>query len=492
MTATELRASLLTDAELSLRPGSGDPELVALTADSRSVRPGALFAALPGGKADGSDFVAEAIARGAVAVLGPRGLKVPLGIAVLEAENPRRAIALAAARFHARQPETICAVTGTSGKTSVVAFACQIWTTLGRSAASIGTLGIVAPHAARTMALTTPDPISLHANLAVLADTGITNLAIEASSHGLDQFRLDGVVLKAAAFTNLSRDHLDYHSTMEAYLAAKLRLFDTLLPSGGAAIINADSPHADAIAAIARARRLQYIGYGRTAREIRLIDQKLEIDGQTIEIEAFGRRSTLRLPLAGAFQAMNALAALGLTVGSGSEAPWAIQALAQLTGVPGRLERAATRTNGATIYVDYAHKPDALETVLGALRAHTQRELVVVFGCGGDRDRGKRPIMGEIAARLADRSYVTDDNPRSEDPAAIRSQILAHCPGAIEVASRREAIFLATAALRPGDVLVIAGKGHERGQIVGSVTHPFIDVHVARAAVRAADQEQES
>ncbi len=492
MMAIQVRASLLIDAETSLRPGSGDPDLVALTADSRSVRPGALFAALPGGKVDGTQFVADAVARGAVAVLGPPGLQVPRGIAVLEASNPRRALALVASRFHARQPETICAVTGTSGKTSVVAFALQIWTTLGRSAASIGTLGIIAPHAERRTALTTPDPVAMHANLAALTDLGVTHLAIEASSHGLDQFRLDGVRFKAAAFTNLSRDHLDYHPTMEAYLAAKLRLFEALLPPGGAAIVNADSPQADAIAAIARARRLEFVGYGRAGREIRLIDQKLELDGQVLEIDAFGRRTTLRLPLAGAFQAMNALAALGLTIASGSEAPWAIQALAQLEVVPGRLQRAATRANGATVYVDYAHKPDALETVLGALRAHTGRELVVVFGCGGDRDRGKRPLMGEIAARLADRVYVTDDNPRSEDPAAIRSQILSLCPGAVEVASRREAIFLATAALRPGDVLVIAGKGHERGQIVGSVTHPFNDVAVAKSAVRAADEGADS
>lgn len=492
MTAIDVRASAITDTDAALRPGTGDPEITGLATDSRAVRPGMLFAALTGTRTDGARYVEDAVRQGACAVLGPAGIAAPAGIAVIEAHNPRRSLALAAARFYAAQPETIVAVTGTSGKTSVAAFARQLWTTLGRSAASIGTLGIVAPHMTRYGALTTPDPIALHQDLAELAGAGVTHLAMEASSHGLDQFRLDGVRLKAAAFTNLSRDHLDYHPTMAAYLAAKARLFDALLPADGTVVLNADAPEFEALAGAARRRRQRVIGFGRDAKEIRLIEQTLDEDGQVLVIDAFGRRSEFRLPLAGAFQAMNALAALGLVVGSGTEAPWVVQALGKLEGVPGRLQRVARRGNGAAIYVDYAHKPDALETVLRALRPHTARELVVVFGCGGDRDTGKRPLMGEIAARLADRVYVTDDNPRSEEPAAIRSQILRACPGANEVASRREAIFLATAGLQAGDVLVVAGKGHERGQIVGKIVHPFDDIEVARAAQRVADERTAS
>jgi len=488
MTAIDVRISAFIEPGVALRGGSGgDLEIAGLTADSRQARGGSLFAALPGSKADGARFVADAVARGAIAVLGAPGIDVPQGIAVLEAANPRRALARAAARFYARQPATVCAVTGTSGKTSVAEFTRQLWTILGIPAASLGTLGIVAPGRASYGALTTPDPIALHAELAGLAESGVTHLAMEASSHGLDQFRLDGVVVGAAAFTNLSRDHLDYHPDMASYFAAKRRLFAELLPRGAAAVVNADDPHFDALAETARARGLRLIGFGRAGREIRLVAQQLDADGQTLELEILGRRLSTRLPLAGAFQAMNALAALGLVVGAGSEAPWAAQGLAKLAGVPGRLQRAAVRRNGAPIYVDYAHKPGALETLLETLRAHTKRELAVVFGCGGDRDAGKRPLMGAIAARLADRIYVTDDNPRSENPAAIRSQILSACPGATEVASRREAIFRAVAALQAGDVLAVAGKGHERGQIVGMITHPFDDVAVAQAAVRAAE-----
>ncbi|MBM3524447.1 MAG: UDP-N-acetylmuramoyl-L-alanyl-D-glutamate--2,6-diaminopimelate ligase [Alphaproteobacteria bacterium] len=488
MTTFDVRASALTDADAALRPGTGDPELTGLATDSRVVRRGMLFAALSGSRTDGARFVEDAVRQGASAILGPIGIAAPAGVAVIEASNPRRALALAAARFSGTQPETVVAVTGTSGKTSVAAFARQLWASLGRQAASLGTLGIVAPHAVRYGALTTPDPVTLHQDLAALARDGVTHLAMEASSHGLDQFRLDGVRLKAAAFTNLSRDHLDYHPTMEAYLAAKLRLFTELLPAGATAVLNADAPEFETLAAASRARGQRIIAFGRAGAEIRLVDQRLDEDGQDLVIEAFGRRGALRLPLAGAFQALNALAALGLVVGSGTEAPWAVQALGKLEGVPGRLQRVIRRGNGAAIYVDYAHKPDALETVLRALRPHTMRELVVVFGCGGDRDPGKRPLMGAIAARLADRVFVTDDNPRSEEPAAIRSQILRACPGAIEVASRREAIFRATAGLQSGDVLVVAGKGHERGQIMGKVTHPFDDIEVARAAAKSADE----
>jgi UDP-N-acetylmuramoyl-L-alanyl-D-glutamate--2,6-diaminopimelate ligase len=493
MTAIDVRISALLEPGVALREASGgDLEIAGLTADSRRVSAGSLFAALPGTTADGARFVADAVSRGAVAVLGAPGIDVPAGVAVLEAENPRRALARAAARFFARQPATVCAVTGTSGKTSVAEFTRQLWSVLGLPAASLGTLGIVAPGRTSYGALTTPDPIALHAELARLADDGVSHLAMEASSHGLDQFRLDGVRVSAAAFTNLSRDHLDYHRDMESYFAAKRRLFEELLPRGAAAIVNADSPHHDALAETAQRRGLRLIGFGRAAREIRLVEQTLDADGQTLDLEIFGRRLSTRLPLAGAFQAANALAALGLVVGAGAEPAWAAQGLARLSGVPGRLQRAASRRNGAQVYVDYAHKPAALETLLTTLRAHARRELAVVFGCGGDRDAGKRPLMGTIAARLADRIYVTDDNPRSEEPAAIRTQILATCPGAIEVASRREAIFRAVAALREGDVLAIAGKGHERGQIVGAITHPFDDVAAAQAAVRAADDGEDA
>src|SRR5262245_33951787 len=405
--AIDVRVSELIEAGIASGAGAGDLEIGGLTADSRRVAPGFLFAALPGAKSDGASFVPEAVARGAVAVLGARGIAVPPGIARLESDNPRRALALAAARFHGAQPATVVAVTGTSGKTSVAAFARQLWTLPARSAASLGTLGVVSPHGTRYGALTTPDPVELHRALAELAREGVTHAAMEASSHGLDQFRLDGVRLAAGAFTNLSRDHLDYHRTMEAYLAAKRRLFAELLPPGAAAVLNADAPESAAPAALARDRGLRVIGFGRAGEEIRLVENEPVAGGQRLALESFGRRAEVTLPLAGAFQAMNALAALGLVVATGAEAPWAVQALARLEGVPGRMERAATRANGAAVYVDYAHKPDALEAVLTALRPHARRELAVVFGCGGDRDAGKRPLTGQIAARLADRLSAT-------------------------------------------------------------------------------------
>ena len=485
--AIDVRASELIETGIALEAVAGDPEIGGITADSRRVAPGFLFAALPGAQRDGARFVPEAVARGAVAVLGARDVAVPSGIARLVADNPRRALARAAARFHGAQPATVVAVTGTSGKTSVADFTRQLWTLLGRSAASLGTLGIVSQQGVRAGALTTPDPVELHRALAELAREGVTHAAMEASSHGLDQFRLDGVRLAAGAFTNLSRDHLDYHPTMAAYLAAKRRLFDELLAPGAAAVLNADAPESAALAALARDRGLRVVTYGRAGGEIRLVDLIPVAGGQRLVLDAFGRRVEVVLALPGAFQASNALAALGLVVASGAEARWAVQALPKLAGVAGRMQHVATRANGAAVYVDYAHKPDALEAVLTALRPHATRELAVVFGCGGDRDAGKRPIMGALAARLADRVWVTDDNPRSEAPEAIRRQILAGAPAAAEIGSRREAIFLAVAALQPGDVLVLAGKGHERGQIVGAVTHPFDDADVARAAVRAAD-----
>jgi UDP-N-acetylmuramoyl-L-alanyl-D-glutamate--2,6-diaminopimelate ligase len=466
--------------------------IVGITADSRQVRRGYLFAALPGFRRDGRDFIDEAIARGAVAVLAPSGTLVTRGrrpLAVVTDDNPRRRLALMAARFHGRQPATIAAVTGTSGKTSVASFTRQIWAALGHQAAAIGTLGISAPHPARPMdrpgALTTPDPVSLHADLKALAEAGFEHLVIEASSHGLDQFRLDGLCLAAAAFTNLGHEHLDYHRTMAAYLAAKRSLFERILGPGGVAVLNADAPEFAALAALCRARRHRILSFGRQGTDIRLDRLTAVADGQRLEITLFGETHSILLPLPGAFQAFNALCALGLAVATGAPPTAALAACERLEAVPGRLQMAARHPSGAPIFVDYSHKPDALATVLEALRPRAAARLVVVFGCGGDRDRGKRPEMGRIAERLADRVIVTDDNPRGEDPAAIRREVLAGCPGAREIGDRAAAIREAVAELSVGDVLLIAGKGHETGQIVGDRTLPFDDVTVARGAVEA-------
>ncbi len=482
-----MRKLIQADPAVRESVSAGDPDIVGLTADSRAVKDGFLFAALPGTRVHGNSFIPEAVGRGAVAVLGAAGLTAPAGVTQLETANPRRSLALLAARFHGRQPKTIAAVTGTNGKTSVAAFTRQLWLLLGHPAASLGTLGLIAPHVSRPGALTTADPVALHKDLADLAAAGVEHVAMEASSHGLDQFRLDGVQVAAAAFTNLTRDHLDYHGEMAAYAAAKQRLFSEVMPPGGVAVLNADVPEYDRLAALSRRRSHRVISYGRKGAEIRLDRLEPLADGQRLALTVESRPVTLKLPLVAGFQAMNALAALGLVIGCGADAQAATEALARLDGVPGRMQRAAVRENGAAVYVDYAHTPDALETVLKALRPHAQRQLVVLFGCGGDRDPGKRPMMGAIAQKLADRVIVTDDNPRSEDPAAIRRQILAACARATEIGARRDAIFQAVAGLNAGDVLVLAGKGHERGQVVGSVVHPFDDAEVAREAVAAAD-----
>ncbi len=460
-------------------------EIRGLSADSRRIEPGFLFAALPGSKADGRSFISEAASRGAVAVLAPPGTPVPSGVALVADDNPRRRLALMAARFHGRQPRLVAAVTGTSGKTSTAEFTRQIWGLLGHPAASLGTLGMIAPAGREYLSLTTLDPVELHRRLADLARAGVERLAMEASSHGLDQFRLDGVEVTAAAFTNLSRDHLDYHGSMEAYLASKRRLFAEVMPAGRAAVLNCDAPEFDGLADLCRRRRHRLIAFGRGGGDLRLLAQRPEADGQRLEIDVFGRRESVFFPVAGAFQADNLLAALGLAVACGEAASRMIEIVPRLVGVPGRIERVARHPNGAPIYVDYSHKPGALEAVLRALRPHARGRLVVVFGCGGDRDRGKRPLMGEVAARLADRAIVTDDNPRSEDPAVIRREILAGAPGAVEIGDRRQAIRQAVAELAPDDLLVIAGKGHETGQTAGGVTLPFDDSAEARAAVEA-------
>ncbi|MBM3566533.1 MAG: UDP-N-acetylmuramoyl-L-alanyl-D-glutamate--2,6-diaminopimelate ligase [Alphaproteobacteria bacterium] len=462
------------------------PEIAGLTADSRRVEPGFLFAALTGAKSDGRTFVKNALERGAVAVLGSPGLALPAGAAVrLSAANPRRAYARLAARFFARQPETVAAVTGTNGKTSSVHFLRQIWSALGLRAASIGTLGVVGADGTirPSGGLTTPDPADLHRLLKELAEGGVGHLAMEASSHGLDQHRLDGVGLKAAAFTNLTRDHLDYHADMGAYLAAKRRLFTELLPADGAAVVHKSVPGGEDILEGCRRARRRIVTYGPEGADIALLTAEPSPSGQRLDLSVFGKAHAVSFPLVGGFQADNALCALGLAIACGADANRAVASLARLVSVPGRLEKAGETGNGAAVYVDYAHTPDALANVLAALRPHACGRLIVVFGCGGDRDAGKRPEMGRVAAAAADAVIVTDDNPRSEDAALIRRAILAACPGASEIADRRQAIRAAVAGLRAGDVLVLAGKGHEQGQIVGTEIRPFDDRAEARAAL---------
>jgi UDP-N-acetylmuramoyl-L-alanyl-D-glutamate--2,6-diaminopimelate ligase len=467
--------------------GLNDPEILGLTADSRNVQPGFLFAALPGTRQDGRRFAADAVARGAVAILTdePAALALPPEerdrVCIVTDPNPHRRLALMAARFHGRQPRTIAAVTGTNGKTSVVHFTREIWTALDYPAASLGTLGIVTAAEHRPGALTTPDPVALHRDLTGLAEQGIDHVAIEASSHGLHQFRLDGMSVAAAAFTNLTRDHLDYHGDMAHYRAAKDRLFTALLMPGGYAVLNGDSAEFSRLDGLCRNGGHPVISYGvDPAADLRLVAREPRGERQFLVLEVFGRRHELVLLLAGEFQAMNALAALGLVVATGGAVAAATAALTGLTGVPGRLQFVAGHEGGAAIVVDYAHTPDALATVLTALRPHARSRLAVLFGCGGDRDAGKRPLMGEVATRLADRVYVTDDNPRTEPPAAIRRAILEAAPNAIEIGDRREAIATAIAELAAGDLLVIAGKGHETGQIIGTETYPFDDAAIAR------------
>jgi UDP-N-acetylmuramoyl-L-alanyl-D-glutamate--2,6-diaminopimelate ligase len=459
-------------------------ELAGVSADSRTVKRGDLFVALAGSKDDGLRFVGPALAAGAAAIMAERVPPVPLpeGVAFIRVGDARRALALASAKFFSRQPEVIAAVTGTSGKTSVAAFTRQIWAALGEQAASIGTVGLVSPKREVYGSLTTPDPVALHRSLDELAGEGVTHLAMEASSHGLDQRRLDGVRVAAGGFTNLSRDHLDYHPTLEAYLAAKLRLFTDLVEPRGAAVIAADHEHADAVIAAAKQRRLRLLTIGRRGEGIRLIDIGVDGFAQVLKLKHVGTDYAVRLPLPGAFQVENALVAAGLAIATGSEPAATFLALAQLRGAKGRLELVG-ENNGASIFVDYAHKPDALAKALEALRPYVGSRLIVVFGCGGDRDAGKRPMMGAIAAQLADRVVVTDDNPRSEEPARIRAAILAAAPGAIEIGDRREAIGASVADLRRGDVLLIAGKGHETGQIIGKQVLPFSDHEAVAAAL---------
>jgi UDP-N-acetylmuramoyl-L-alanyl-D-glutamate--2,6-diaminopimelate ligase len=478
----KLKSLLTVDALSDVRYATLD--VSGVSADSRTVKPGNLFVAVAGAKDDGLRFVPQAVAAGAAAVMAERVPQAPLpeGVAFIRVGDARRALALAAAKFYPKQPETIVAVTGTSGKTSVAAFTRQIWAALGEEAASIGTVGLVSPSRETYGSLTTPDPVALHRALDELAREGVDYLALEASSHGLDQHRLDGVRIAAGGFTNLSRDHLDYHPSVEAYLAAKIRLFSDLVQPRGAAVVEVDHEHADAVVAAAKQRKLRLLTVGRRGEGIRLVDAAIDGFAQRLALVHGGNSYTVRLPLVGAFQVENALVAAGLTIATGSEPAAVFAALERLKGARGRLDLAGEK-DGAPIFVDYAHKPDALAKALEALRPYAGGRLTVVFGCGGDRDAGKRPMMGAIAAEKADRVIVTDDNPRSEEPAAIRAAILKAAPGAVEIGDRGEAIRTAVAGLKPGDVLLIAGKGHETGQIIGAKTLPFSDHDAVAAAL---------
>jgi UDP-N-acetylmuramoyl-L-alanyl-D-glutamate--2,6-diaminopimelate ligase len=471
---------LLDDAKL---PSTGDVAISGLSADSRAVESGYVFAALPGTKVDGSTYIAQALSKGAAAVICQTGSYAGAG-PIIETDNPRRLLALMAARFYDRQPDTIVAVTGTNGKTSVAVFVRQIWEAMGFRAASLGTIGVVGPSGTQYLSHTTPDPVKLHQLVANLRDDHVQHLAIEASSHGLSQFRLDGLWFTAAAFTNITRDHLDYHASLEEYFDAKMRLFEELPPPGAVAVINMDSPYGAEVLRRAQAKGLLPYTVGERGTDLKLLEATRTGLSQSLKIAT--RKSTYNviLPLVGAFQTSNALVAAGLVIAAGGDEAITLHSLEMLKGARGRLELAGVAPSGASVFVDYAHTPDALENAITALRPYTDGKLSVVFGCGGDRDKGKRPTMGEIASRLADRVYVTDDNPRGEDPAAIRKEIISAAPGAVEIADRATAIAAATAELGVGDILLVAGKGHEEGQIIGSQVIAFSDHDAVAAALR--------
>lgn len=487
MSPNEILLARLLGPEIEAPAGIADLVVAGITADSRKVAPGLLFAAMPGSKVDGAVFAADAAARGAVAVLAARDAIIPqLSVPVLRAVDPRRALALMAARFYGRQPKVALAVTGTSGKTSVADFTRQILAACGRQAASLGTLGVVKPSGAVYGSLTTPDPITLAAMLAELADDGVTHVAFEASSHGLDQRRLDGVTLSAAAFTNLGRDHMDYHPTVEHYLAAKMRLFDTLLDPGKPVVVNTDGDRSADVAATARRCGHRLLTVGTTGETLRLAERRLDGFAQRLTILHDARSYAVRLPLIGTYQVENALTAAGLALAAGEALDIVLAALERLAGVPGRLD-VVGEVRGGLALVDYAHKPEALTAALEACRPFVTGRLVCVMGCGGDRDRGKRPIMGAIAADKADLVIVTDDNPRSEDPASIRAGILAGVTQGrdrvLEIGDRAEAIRIAMRGMGAGDVVLVAGKGHETGQIVGATVIPFSDHEEIRKAL---------
>ncbi len=482
---------LLSKVPEEFRPSCSDDnrEITGLSLDSRKVEADYLFAALPSaveGGPDGFDFISQALASGATAILVPSNkdtTSFEAKATVLKSDNPRQALSLLAAAFSEKQPETLVAITGTNGKTSIATFTRQIWEALGHKASSLGTLGIYPPIPNAPAALTTPDSIGLFNSLKDLNDLGYSHLALEASSHGLDQYRLDGLRLKAAAFSNLSQDHLDYHPDMASYLDAKLRLFRDLLPEGATAVLNADMPEYEQVAQICAERNHRIISYGHGPSDLQVTQQSPTVDGQDLTLALFGETYKVTLPLTGSFQASNIMAAVGLTLATGEDLQKILATLPTLKGVPGRAEKIGKTAKGGTVYVDFAHTPDAVETIIQALRPHTPGKLAIIVGCGGDRDPGKRPLMGGIADKLADRTYITDDNPRTEDPATIRAQAMAAAPNAIEVDDRRKAIFRAVSDLNDGDLLIIAGKGHESGQIVGDKVLPFDDRIVAKEAI---------
>ncbi len=483
MKLKDLSGKEFPELEPQLSGATGDIDVTGLSADSRTIKPGMVFIALAGTKADGAKYIESAVSNGAVAVVS--GAEASAPVPVLAVSNPRRYLALAAARFSGRQPECMVAVTGTAGKTSVASFTRQIWAHAGEAAAQIGTTGVISPKRNDYGSLTTPDPVSLHRLLAELADEGVTHAAMEASSHGLDQHRLDGVKLAAGAFTNLGRDHMDYHPDMDDYMRAKMRLFTDLLPKGAPAIIFSDDAWTDKAIAAATAAGCDIRTVGRNGNYIALKRVEHSRHKQVAEVHVGAEIFEVHIPLAGDFQIANALVAAGLAMSTGVPAAVAMKALEKLEGASGRLELVGKTKDGALAYVDYAHKPEALANVLSSVRPFTTGRVIVVFGCGGDRDKGKRPIMGEIATRLADVTIVTDDNPRTEVPAVIRSEIMAAAKGAREIGDRAEAIREAVGMLKSGDTLIVAGKGHEEGQTIGTQTLPFSDHAELRKALEA-------
>ena len=474
-----------------LIPGAASPDfsridVVGITADSRKVKPGFVFAALQGVAKDGRDYIDGAIKSGAVAILTdarPGEWSVP----TIRVDEPRLTLAQAAAAFYPTQPGIVAAVTGTNGKSSTVDFLRQIWSSMGRKAASMGTLGAIGPSGSVDLGHTTPDPVAIHATLDKLAREGVTHAAMEASSHGLSQYRLHGVKLAAGAFTNLTQDHLDYHSDFDDYRAAKMKLFTELLPMGAPAVLNADSPELEAFETAAREAGLKPFTVGWRGRDLRISEALPRGTGQDLVIQwgdAPGNERKIHLPLIGEFQALNALCAAGIAMSLGDDVNAVLDGLTQLKGVHGRLELVGQTATKAPVFVDYAHTPDGLNVLLRAARPHVRGRLIVVFGCGGDRDATKRPIMGDVARRLADEVIVTDDNPRSEDPTLIRAAIRKGAPDASEIGDRASAIIEGVRRLKAGDALLIAGKGHETGQVVKGVTIPFSDFDVARAALK--------
>lgn len=456
-----------------------DVEITSLTADSRAVQAGSLFAALPGTVADGRDYIDSALKNGASAVLSLPGLE-NISVPYIANAEPRQLYAQVAARLHAGQPETMVAMTGTNGKSSTIEFLRQIWDYAGKNAACFGTLGVTTKLGVEPLKHTTPDAVALHQTLQGLAGSGITHAGMEASSHGLQQYRMDGVKLAAVGFTNLTQDHFDYHDTMEDYFTAKSRLFTELSPKGAPAVINVDGEYGRRMAKLAEESGLDVMRVGWSGDDIRIAELSPRASSQNLELVWDGKRIKVELPLAGEFQVLNAVSALGLAVKTGVDKDVALEALTHLVGVAGRMELAGRTDMGAPVFVDFAHTPDGLEKLLRGVRPHTMGRIIVVFGCGGDRDPDKRPKMGEIAARLADIAIVTDDNPRSEVPADIRASVLVGCPDAQEIGDRAKAIAHGISLLKSNDCLVIAGKGHEQGQIVGDKIIPFSDVDIAR------------